>query len=783
MQHTTSIEWDAARALQEWPDQRGIWNTLSWRDSLYEFNVFYDGAIAASAYGAYGFNRRAFPEDQLMGFTLTPQFYLGGSVSHENASYHVRRGRYPDGQHRCSWADSKAPVLIVEKASGEVLFEQRQFAHVQGGRPTKRGDEPLFLWLRFTVKDVVDILNDVDRLTVVLTPQNDHISTSMDAFNNIILFNKPPFYPLPLDYAGPADLSGPGFLRAMNQEFGRRNRLAIPAQPKGECAVTWIPIKRFLEDNFEYAKPAILFEHLMVGMPCRKGAFFDVLLPFRQEDDETMASELALGFEGALSETKTFWARQLQTSTSIHVPEPYVQAHLDHYAPLSFMVSERHPQIGDPALLTGGYSYQGIWPTAQALQMAALERLGYGDAVASYLEIFRKAQGAVKPPSRHLEKHPGYFGNDPRYKAVDWLSDHGAILYAAGFHGLLSMDPAFLDKWLEPLVRGCEWIQEARLNTLHNGIKGLLPAGVANDAMTEEQQTWNDAWAYKGLSTTVLLLKRLSDPRWETLDAWAREYRETFQRILRQAVASAPTWTAPNGEKVPLIPTSPGEALPASLKHAFYLDTGPMVLAWAGLMAADDPIMRASVRWYREGPQWRLYRPYSNHAQAAVLDREISSCEPCYSWNIYHSLELGERERFSMGLYGLLAAGASQQTFGGTETREGISGTVFSQFTFIQLTMNAAIEDQTDELHLLRMLPLAFFKNGGFDWQHVPSAFGPLSLKAEISEDEHRLEITVEPPTRQQPSAVILHMPPFSFLESVYVNGSAASPSEGQITL
>lgn len=390
----------------------------------------------------------------------------------------------------------------------------------------------------------------------------------------------------------------------------------------------------------------------------------------------------------------------------------------------------------------------------------------------------------MNPPSPYLDKHPGYLGTPRAYESLrDWLTDHGAILYVASSHGLLTMDPEFLDRWTEAIVRACQWIDFARNPHNHDGIQGVLPAGVDNDKGYEEQHVWNDAWTYKGLVEAARLLKRLNHPRAREIQGWADDYRSDFQTAMRESVRESRVWTAPNGDEVPFIPTALGTAPKLLDKHFFYLDSGPMVLVWSGLMSADDPIMRANVRWYREGPQWRQYRRYSRHRQVPVLDREISSCEPCYSWVYYHTLELGDRHRFSMGLYGLLAAGASQQTYVSSESWETIFGTVFSSATLVHLIVEAALEERGDELHLMRMIPLAFLTNGGFTWQNVPTSFGPVSLKAELNDAETRLNIELTPPSRFKPQAIYLHVPPIRDLEEIRVNGKTLDLKTGRIRL
>ena len=147
------------------------------------------------------------------------------------------------------------------------------------------------------------------------------------------------------------------------------------------------------------------------------------------------------------------------------------------------------------------------------------------------------------------------------------------------------------------------------------------------------------AWNYKGLTTAVKLLKRIHHARATEMDVFANEYKVTFVKAFRERSASGPEWTDSTGKRHPKLPTTLSEqAMPYhSFSAAFYLDSGPMVLVWAGLMEAQDELMRSSVLFFRDGPDVKLYGYRPNPLNRPVLIHEISSCEPCYSWNIFHS--------------------------------------------------------------------------------------------------------------------------------------------------
>jgi len=166
-----------------------------------------------------------------------------------------------------------------------------------------------------------------------------------------------------------------------------------------------------------------------------------------------------------------------------------------------------------------------------------------------------------------------------------------------------------------------------------------------------------------------------------------------------------------------------------------------------------------------------------------VLDHEVSSCEPCYSWVQYHTLELGDRHRFTMGLYGLLAGGASQRTFVSSETWEAIFGASFTTAAFVDPMIQSTLEERGDELHVLRMTPLAFLGSGGFSWKEAPTIFGPTSIGARLDQDRTRLDIEFTPPVRNPPKAIYLHVPPVPGLRLVTLNGKALDPSVKVIRL
>jgi hypothetical protein len=199
-----------------------------------------------------------------------------------------------------------------------------------------------------------------------------------------------------------------------------------------------------------------------------------------------------------------------------------------------------------------------------------------------------------------------------------------------------------------------------------------------------------------------------------------------------------------------------------------------MVLVWAGLFDATDPLMQAAVKFFREGPNTKLRAPRFNALCRPVLEHEISTCEPCYSWNVVHSWQLGDRQHFLEGMYSLFIGALSQQTYISCEHRTGMQGNLFATPLAFWLARQSVIDDEIapGELHLLRLCPSAWITDrdeGVFE--HMPTVFGPVNLRAKKSQDGKTLQITFSGNWRSKPDKVVLHVPSVEGLSNVTING------------
>jgi hypothetical protein len=516
---------------------------------------------------------------------------------------------------------------------------------------------------------------------------------------------------------------------------------------------------------------------LRVGMTVTQGNHIDLMVPMLPQPVAEANREFAQGWDGALAECEAFWQPKASTVVNIRTPEPYVNEFFRRSPQLAQIVAEKSTDTGNWTFLSGSYAYDVLWstPTSMVSHMF-MDLLGYHDVVEQHIEIYRVSQGTRTPPSSFFggALYPGYLSTPASLQAVDWMSDHGAILELISVHALLTNRKAFVDGWLDVIIKACDFIKQACAITGHRGVPGLLPPGFATDEEIETQGIVSQAWTHRGLRSAVALLTRLGHPRAAEFSSLADNFRNTYVTALRDLAAKSPTWTSADGRRHPIIPANfTGEV--GSFADLTMLDTGALMSVFAGLLPATDDLMTSYVDYFRVGPNTLLYdAAHHNALDRPVLDHEQSTSEPCYSWNIFHTWQLGDRRRYLEGLYGLLAGGISQDTFISCEHRNAIYGNLFVQPLAVWAARHAVIDDDIaeNELHLLRLCPQAWLTPGTqtvFD--RIPTRYGPVSLRFRLSPEGRTVSVQFSADWHHPPSRVILHRPPLLGLNSMVVNG------------
>lgn len=737
-----AAEPNLALALQWWKDMGDGWTPVGWKDHMFRFNVTANGTISA----APDINTRT-GDWTGQGVQLT--FYPSSGIDPTFGNFTPGGGFCDPRAIHQSWADCTAPVLCSDWSSDGIEMRQSVFAHIPDGGDISTGVEPLFAWVRISINEVSEGLPLEERYGFAIKVNAPHMQTHT---------GKDPTYPRALT-AEPEDYDSAAGFRLVEPDG--KVRLAIAAGKS--CKVE-------LKPGYPGESDLMLF----VLMEVKKGAHVDMLVPMIPTERTIADQELAFGYDKSLAQANSYWARIPATAARFDVPEDYITQAIRRQLQMAQVVAERNPATGIYAMLTASWVYSAVWTTCQSLAFAwTMDCMGYHSEVEKYLKAFKDAQGTITPPGGFIKSHPGYFGSPKTLTSVDWLCDHGALLWAVSEHALLTGDRGFIEEWTPSIVKACEFIRDARRITDHEGVKGIMPPAAASDFPTVIQSVWNDGWMYKGLSTAVTLLWKTDHPRAAEFAAEARDYRETYRRAFTAKARTLPVWTDSKGSKHHFMPKSLfGEAKWETRSFA-YLDCGPMMLVFSGLFDATDPEMRSALAWFREGPQTRIARYDANPQQVPCLFHEMSSAEPCYSWNVFHTWQLGDRQRFLEGMYSQFAGAIMQETYSICETRRGVMG-----FTpclpEVYMARAAVVDDKVrlGELRLLRFMPLAWLRTDREAiFENVPTYYGPVTLRAQLAQGGRELAVGYSPRYRETPERVVLHVPPVKGLTRITLNG------------
>ena len=735
-----------------WDDMEKKWTVVGWPEHRTRFNVFYDGTLA----NYFAFHHHATARSGSRPDIQEPfaqfAFIPAGSIGEVTTpAYNIAQDYHDVVQ---GWADCETPVLWSEWAWHGYLVRSQVFAHVPGGQELTRGDEPLFAWVRLSVHYASQGLPLEQTPGFGIRINSFAVNASMEVKHNLNTLNAKPKYP---------------------RELAADDTFHV-VEPDGRVRIALVP-GAAVKAEFRAGAPSADDSLLYVQLPPKQGSCVDLLVPMLPTDRVTFDKELALGYDGALKEAEAFWTKTLPAA-KFEVAEDYITQAIRRNAQISRITSEKWPDAGT-YVMTGGFGY-GIacWGTPVCTAIVRfLDPLGYHSVVEEYLKPFKDAQGRVIPPGDGLKQHPGYLGVPPETAIINWLPDHGAILWTMAEHGLLTHDAKFIEEYTPVIVKACEWIRDARRTAVEGAVPGIMPPAGASDDESHIQNCWTDGWIYKGLTSAVDFLKMTGNPRAAEFEAEAREYKATFRKAFRAKAKTTATWTDDKGKVRHMVPFSLSKEQDWQWRFLFYLDTGPMHLVFSELMDASDPLMRDAVAWYREGPPSKMYREYGDLTHVPSLRYEMSSWECCYSWNVYHNWQLGDRRHFLEGLYSQFAGAMSQQTYTVCESRGGITSGIFWIPGF-QIARLAVIDDEIEEgkLHLLRLCPLAWLEGKGSNFENIPTRFGPVDLHIRLNPAGDQLQVSyfARPPSAfRTPRSTILHIPPVPGLKSIMLNGNA----------
>ncbi|NLE60250.1 MAG: hypothetical protein GX616_18020, partial [Planctomycetes bacterium] len=259
---------DVTIASAWWPPMENVYTPVGWKNHLFRFNVYYNGMIMANPV----------PEPDVK--ALAPWDGLGAQLSIMPSEKGEDPDRWRGGTYQMSadngrrWTyhgllDRPTPVIWTEwrqsfRSAIGFILRQEVFAHLPGGREIETGTEPLYAWVRLSIREVNPLMTP-DPCVILVRINKPHIFPEMYQQRNCALRRTDALYPRPLRL-GPAEArEGAGVPMFVIEPDGRV-RLAVA---QGDATATELrPPKDGGQDW-----------NLLITIPATKGSHVDLVVP------------------------------------------------------------------------------------------------------------------------------------------------------------------------------------------------------------------------------------------------------------------------------------------------------------------------------------------------------------------------------------------------------------------------------------------------------------------------------------------------------------------------
>jgi hypothetical protein len=330
----------------------------------------------------------------------------------------------------------------------------------------------------------------------------------------------------------------------------------------------------------------------------------------------------------------------------------------------------------------------------------------------------------------------------------------GITLWAATRHARLTNDQAWLREVWPQLERGFAYIQHMRQMTRADKdtpYAGLIPVGFSDGGLGGKYPEYTNVyWTMVGMKAAVDAAKWLGKS--EQAAAWGREY-DDFMATFRRA-AERDMKTDAHGNRC--LPIRMVDDERVALQRGQW---GFLHAVFPGqVFAADDPLVRGNLAmlravereglvfgtgWLADGI-WNYFGSFYGHSWLWTGDGP-KAAQTLYAFGNHASPLLCWREEH-------MPQGQPDKICGDMPHN-------WASAEFIRLVRHLLVLERGSELHLFEGLPAAWLVPGkSVRVQGVLTEFGPLSLELRADESGKRAKLRVEPPRRNPPEKIVLHL-------------------------
>jgi len=188
---------------------------------------------------------------------------------------------------------------------------------------------------------------------------------------------------------------------------------------------------------------------------------------------------------GSVTSVEAAWEALLARGTQIVVPDEHLNSICRASLCTLLLLAD-----GD-AITPGPWTYHQFWFRDAAIMLRALDAFAFHQAADDVIRTF---------PAR--QDRSGYF----RSQQGEWDSN-GQVMWTVWQHAVLSHQERVAEDMMDALLRGAEWIRNARLRDQSDELlSGLLPAGLSAEHLgLADHYFWDNWWSCAGLESLIRL--------------------------------------------------------------------------------------------------------------------------------------------------------------------------------------------------------------------------------------------------------------------------------------
>ncbi len=483
--------------------------------------------------------------------------------------------------------------------------------------------------------------------------------------------------------------------------------------------------------------------------------------------DQEFARLRQLDVEKELPRVAKFWRQRIDAGAQIVTPEPWINSFYRAHAGHLLINTER--EVGaDHYIPKVGTFHYGVFSNESCMMISDLDRRGYHEKAEKALETFLHYQGTVGLPGSFSSKEGQFYGAGG-YEHGGYNQHHGWVLWCMGEHYWYTRDKEWLEKSAAGITKACDWItRERRLHMKacdqpHRAIeKGLLPPGRLEDIGDWWCWLSTNVYSWWGLDNAAKALKDIEYAEADRLLADANEYKRDLLAAFNEAMIRSPVVKLRDGSYIPHIPSRVHRR---GRSFGWLSETleGAIHLVRTGLFEPWDPISTWIMKDFEDNLYLSTQFGYTvPDFEKYWFDRGGFSMQPCLLCSPIPYLFRDEIKHYVRAYFNSFAVCFFPDTMMLTEhplpqmgdwRGDHYKASDESNSTYWLRLM--FIEEKGDELYLGKAIPRYWLKHGEkIAIRNAATYFGPMSFEMRSFVDDGRIEMTLDPPTRNAPKTM-----------------------------